>query len=269
LTRSDRWIVIHGASSGFGAAAARAFAAEGHPIFGVHMDRRGAMPQVDALRGELQGHGVPVSFVNGNAADDDQRASAIAQLREAMGSTGTVGVLMHSLAFGTLRPYFDEEGAPERSTPVTMGRRHLDMTLDVMAHSLVYWTQDLVRHGLLRAGGRVYAMTSAGSLAAWPAYGAVSAAKCALESHVRQLAIELATRDITANAIMAGVTRTPALDRIPGVEELAASALARNPHGRLTRPEDVARCLLELSRPGTSWMTGNVIRVDGGESISG
>lgn len=256
-----RWAVILGSSSGFGAAAARAFAAQGMGIFGAHMDRRGGMPAVEALIEELKRHDVPVVFHNGNAADDDHRAAGVAALKEAMGEGDTVGVLLHSLAFGTLRPFFGEGG--------TIGRRHLDMTLDVMANSLVYWSQDLVSEGLLTEGARVYAMTSSGSLAAWPSYGAVSAAKCALESHVRQLAVELAPMGITANAIMAGVTQTPALSKIPGSDAIAETALRRNPHGRLTTPEDVADCLVALMGPGTRWLTGNVLRVDGGEAISG
>ena len=138
-----------------------------------------------------------------------------------------------------------------------------------MAHSLVYWTQDLVSRELLQSGGRVFAMTSSGSIAAWPSYGAVSAAKCALESHIRQIAIELAPQGITANAVMAGVTRTAALEKIPGAAELARRAEERNPSGRLTVPEDVAECLYALAGPGTNWMTGNVLRIDGGESVSG
>jgi len=258
---SRPWVVILGASSGFGAEAARAFAAAGHPIFGAHMDRRGTLPQVQALIDELRGHGVPVVFHNGNAASDETRAQAIDALHAAMSEHGgQVGVLLHSLAFGTLRPYLGES---------TIGRRHLDMTLDVMANSLVYWTQDLIGRDLFGPTGRIFAMTSSGSIAVWPSYGAVSAAKCALESHCRQLALELAPRGITVNAIMAGVTRTPALDKIPGAEQIAERALARNPSGRLTSPADVAACLLALSAPGTAWMTGNVIRVDGGETITG
>lgn len=262
MSQPRRWALILGVSSGFGAAAARAFAREGWGIFGVHLDRRNTMPQVDALRAELEAHDVPVHFHNGNAASDDERATALDALASSLGESDTVGVLLHSLAFGTLRPLVADEGA-------VLQRRQLDMTLDVMANSLVYWSQDLVARGMLTRGGRVYAMTSSGSLAAWPAYGAVSAAKCALESYIRQLAVELAPRGITANAIMAGVTQTPALDKIPGSDELARRALERNPHGRLTRPEDVATCLVDLSRPGTAWLTGNVLRVDGGESISG
>lgn len=255
------WAVILGASSGFGAATARRLAAEGYGIFGVHLDRRGAMPMVEALVEELRGHDVPVHFVNGNAARDDTRAEMVAKLSE-VAAGSQVAVLLHSLAFGTLRPYFDDGAA-------VIGRKHVEMTLDVMAHSLVYWAQDLVTAGLLREGGRVFAMTSSGSLAAWRAYGAVSAAKCALEAHIRQLAVELAPKGITANAVMAGVTKTPALDKIPGAEEIARRALERNPSGRLTEPDDVARCIVALASANTGWLTGNVLRVDGGESVAG
>ncbi len=264
LSAGTRWVVILGASSGFGAAAARAFAAAGHPIFGVHLDRRGAMPAVEALVAELRGTGVRVHFHNGNAADDEERGRALAGFRAQLDPDDEVGVLLHSLAFGTLRPMF-----PTPDNQAVLGRKHLEMTLDVMATSLVYWSQDLVAGGQLGRGGRVYAMTSSGSLAAWPQYGAISAAKCALESYVRQLAIELAPRGITANAILAGVTRTPALEKIPGADEIARRALERNPHGRLTTPDDVAHCLVALASAGTAWMTGNVLRIDGGESVSG
>jgi NAD(P)-dependent dehydrogenase (short-subunit alcohol dehydrogenase family) len=79
--------------------------------------------------------------------------------------------------------------------------------------------------------------------------------------------MELAPRKITVNAILAGVTDTPALRKIPGADQLLAGAQARNPSGRLTEVEDVADCLVELARPGTHWLTGNVLQVDGGENI--
>ena len=66
------------------------------------------------------------------------------------------------------------------------------MTVDVMAHSLVYWVQDLLACHLLERGARIFAMTSAGGTRVLPTYGPVSAAKAALESHIRQLAMELA-----------------------------------------------------------------------------
>ena len=143
------------------------------------------------------------------------------------------------------------------------------MTLDVMANSLVYWVQGLADRNLIGAGTRIVAMTSAGGTRIWPSYGPVSAAKAALESHIRQLAYELAPKGITVNAIRAGVTDTPALRKIPGNDELLEGARHRNPSGRLTTPEDVAAAIALLSDPRSYWITGNTIGVDGGEDIVG
>ena len=260
--RTDRWALILGVSSGFGAAAARAFAREGMGILGVHLDRRAALPAIEALQEELRESGVPVRFFNSNAAAQDKRRDVVEAAAALVGG-GTVSVLLHSLAFGTLRPFVPPPGS---SAKVSV-QRNVDMTLDVMAHSLVYWVQDLVETGLMGKGGRVFAMTSGGSQRVFPSYGPVSAAKAALESHVRQLALELAPHGITVNAVMAGVTDTPALRKIPGHEGIMEQARARNPHGRLTRPEDVADCLVALAGPGTHWLTGNVLQVDGGELV--
>jgi NAD(P)-dependent dehydrogenase (short-subunit alcohol dehydrogenase family) len=257
-----KWALILGASSGFGEASARAFAASGYDVFGVHLDRRSGLEHVAEIVAEIEALGREARFFNVNAADPDKRAEVVAAMQEAAGGA-PVRVLLHSLAFGTLKPFIAES---ERDA---LTRAQMDMTLDVMAHSLVYWTQDCHRAALLCRGSKIYAMTSAGDRIIWKAYGAVSAAKCALESHIRQLAVELAPEGITANAVKAGVTDTPALRKIPGNEAIVESARQRNPAGRLTTPEDVARCLVALSAPGTEWLTGNVLQVDGGEDVAG
>jgi enoyl-[acyl-carrier-protein] reductase (NADH) len=112
-------------------------------------------------------------------------------------------------------------------------------------------------------------MTSAGSTRVIPHYGPVSAAKAILESHIRQMAVELAPAGITANAILAGVTDSPALRQIPDYEKIMEVAKLRNPHKRLTQAEDVARCIAALCHPATYWLNGNTLNVDGGESIVG
>ena len=257
-----RWVVILGASSGFGEAAARAYAEAGWDVFGVHLDRRQGLAHVEEIVAAIRAAGREAHFFNVNAADHEKRAETVAEMAR-LAAGRPVGALLHSLAFGTLKPYIADD-PKDALTPAQM-----DMTLDVMAHSLVYWTQDLVRAGLLGRGGRIFAMTSAGDHIVWKAYGAVSAAKSALESHIRQLAVELAPLGVTANAIKGGVTDTPALRKIPGNEAIVESARARNPSGRLTTPEDVARCLVALSAPGTQWLTGSVLNVDGAEDIAG
>lgn len=258
------WALILGSSSGFGEAAARAFAAAGTNIFGIHLDRKSTLAHVDEIVEAIKETGVEVEFFNVNAADSEKRSEVVQHVAERLEESGEkVRVLLHSLAFGTLKPYIDPEGK------TGLAQREMDMTLDVMAHTLVYWVQELVRANLIGDGGRIFSMTSTGDNHAWPTYGAVSAAKAALEAHTRQLALELAPLGITVNAIRAGVTDTPALRKIPGHEQMVEAARTRNPHRRLTTPEDVAQALVALARPETHWMTGNVIGVDGGEEISG
>jgi enoyl-[acyl-carrier protein] reductase III len=258
------WAVILGASSGFGEATAIALARAGMDVFGVHLDRRGTMPNVERIVAEIRGLGRKALFFNVNAADEEKRRETIAAMQQHLGGDrGRVRVLLHSLAFGTLKPFFTER--PDDS----INQKQLEMTCDVMGHSLLYWTQDLLASGLLSDNARIFAMTSAGSRAAWRGYGAVSAAKAVLESHIRQIAVELAPRRITANAIMAGVTDTPALRKIPGNEEMIEVALRKAPAHRLTTPADVASAIVSLASESTYWVTGNTIQVDGGELVSG
>ena len=260
------WGLILGASSGFGAATCRALAERGLNIFGVHMDRKATLGNVERIVDEIRGMGRETLFFNVNAADADKRQEVLDQISRALAERGepqAVTVLLHSLAFGALRPYITAD--PKDA----ISQSQIEMTLDVMAHSLVYWTQDLVRRNLMGPGGKIFAMTSSGGSHVWPTYGAVSAAKAALESHVRQLAYELAPLRITANSIRAGVTDTPALRKIPGNENLIKGAVAKNPRGRLTTPEDVAAAIAALCVQGTHWITGNVIGVDGGEDLTG
>lgn len=262
----ERWALILGASSGFGAASARAFAREGYPIVGVHLDLRGTVKAAEAVREEIVQIGVPVVFHNVNAADEAKRTAVIEDLRarfeerRRQGADPFVAVFLHSLAFGTTLSYVSR--APGEKE---VNQKQIEMTADVMAHSMVYWARDLFHAGLLGEGSRLFAMTSEGAVKVVPTYGPVSAAKAALESHCRQLALELIPYGITVNAIRAGVTDTPALRRIPGHEELIEYATARNPGGRMTRPQDVADALVALASPKLGWMTGNTIGVDGGE----
>ncbi len=260
------WALILGASSGFGAATSLALARAGLNVFGVHLDRKATLPNVERLAGEIGALGRQARFFNINAADEEKRAEVATEMERVLrgrDEMGQVRVMLHSLAFGTLK-LFVTDPIKEAVTKAQM-----DMTLDVMAHSLVYWTQELVGRGLMGRGGRIYAMTSAGGARVLPFYGPVSAAKAALESNIRQLAAELAPQGITANSIRAGVTATPAAQKIPNYEELSQQAARRNPHRRLTTTEDVAKAIVVLSHPDTHWITGNVIGVDGGEEIVG
>jgi len=267
----ERWALILGASSGMGEATSRALAAQGYRILGVHLDFRAALGHVEEVKAAIAEAGSEALFINMNAADDEKRAAAIATFSErfeqsrAAGRHPYIRVVMHSLAFGSLVPYIAQD------PKAAVDRKKMEMTQDVMANSLVYWVQDLYRAGFLEQGSKIYAMTSEGSSRVVPSYGVVSSAKAALESHVRQLAMELARLGdgITCNTIRAGVTMTPALMKIPEHDAIIAAATRRNPTGRMTTPQDVAKAIVALSGEGTDFINGETIGVDGGEFITG
>ena len=263
--KSNEWALILGASSGFGAAAAIEFAQHGMNVFGVHLDRQATMINVQNLIKEIKHTGAKAVFYNINAADSIKRNETLDDIQEQFGndSSSTVKVLLHSLAFGTLKSFI----AKKQEEAITQAQ--MEMTVDVMAHSLVYWVQGLLTRNLIKRGGRIFGMTSSGGHTAMPFYGAVSAAKASLESHIRQLTMELGPMGITSNAIMAGVTDTPALRKIPGNVKMVEAARLKNPTGRLTTPEEVAKAIVLLSSEEASWISGNVIGVDGGEDKVG
>ena len=261
--KTNQWALILGASSGFGRATALELARRGMNIVGVHFDRAATMPGVQDIIKEIRSAGVKEMFFNINASDPKKRDEALDALKKELSSPpdATVRVLVHSLAFGALKPYIG------KSIDDMLTQAQMEMTLDVMANSLVYWVQGVFARGMMKSGGRIFAMTSSGGHTVLPSYGAVSAAKAALESHIRQLAMELGPFGITANSILAGVTNTPALRKIPGAMSMLRIATAKNPQLRATTPEDVARAIALLSHEDASFISGNVIGVDGGEDI--
>lgn len=259
---NSRWCLILGVSSGMGRACARALSRDGWNIIGVYFDIAENEAQVEELRSELGHNSDQVHFFNKNADNSKAREKIVAEIKDIL-CGDKVTLFLHSLAFGALLPFIGRDREEQ-----TIQKSQMEMTLSVMAHSLVYWTQDLWNQELLGKGSKIFAMTSGGSVMYLKNYGAVSAAKCALESHVRQLATELAPHGVMVNCLRAGITNTPALRKIPEFEALLQRARENNPHGRLSTPEDIGEALCSLSKMNQSWMTGNVINVDGGEILT-
>ncbi len=254
------WALILGGSSGLGLATARKLSASGYGLIIVHRDRKTQLPEIEKHFDEIRSNGTKLISYNADAVLSDKRRELISAIRNNIPKTEKVGVLVHSIAKGHLKPMrSDNEDLLEGTD--------LQLTINAMAISLYDWTRDLYNEQLLAQDTRIIAFTSEGNTKALPYYGAVSAAKAALEAIVRNIALEYAGSGIKANCLQAGVTDTASFRRIPNSDRIKEAALRRNPHGRLTIPEDVANVVGLLCSNEAAWITGTVIKVDGGESL--
>ena len=302
------WAVILGGSSGFGLASAQQLAAQGMNICVVHRDRRGSMARIEQSFEQIRSHGTKFCSFNLDALSNEGRAVVLNDLTDRLGGE-RVRLLLHSIAFGSLKliaPKAAPGPNPVALMADKLGQTHAQLqavidqlfeqglaqlhsiatppnyndellldqeealsTIHAMGTSLLSWTQDLFQRRLFAADARVIGLTSEGNEVAWLGYAAVSAAKASLESVSRSIAKEFGVHGIRANIVQPGVTDTPALRLIPGSTHLMARAKLRNPLGRLTQVEDVARVVGLLASEQAAWINGSIIRVDGGEHISG
>ncbi|NNM54616.1 MAG: SDR family oxidoreductase [Spirochaetales bacterium] len=303
----DQWALILGGSSGFGLATAKKLAQEGMSVCILHRDRKGAMERIEQEFDTIRTLGGGFLSLNVDALSEEGMTTSLDALKTSMGS-GKVRVLLHSIAFGNLKPIVGmvkstraetavgqlaqelgleaqtvtqalerlfQAGVPQFHTliPPVYGEtliedEDMSRTVFSMGTSLLTWVQKVFTAQLFASDARVFGMTSEGNEVAWRGYAAVSAAKTAMEAVSRAIAVEFAPYGIRSNIIQAGVTETPALAAIPGNQSMKAAARLRNPFGRLTVPEDVANVISLLCTDEAAWINGALIRVDGGEHVS-
>jgi enoyl-[acyl-carrier protein] reductase III len=259
-----KYALILGSSSGFGQATALELAKRGFHIIGVHLDIGSAKKNTENQKKQLEELGVETMFFNVNAAEDSNREMIIQAIKDKFRTEDNsfIKCVLHSLAFGAIGPFLSQN--PDQQ----INRKKMEMTLNVMSNSLLYWSQDLFHAGLLCENSRIFAMTSSGSTQAMVNYGALAVAKAALEAYIRQLAIEFAQYKITFNGILAGITDTPAARKIPDFDKMLNFARRQNPHKKNTQPIDVAKVIALLANDDSYWVTGSIIYVDGGENIA-
>jgi enoyl-[acyl-carrier protein] reductase I len=257
---SKNWALILGGSNGLGLATAKKLGRHGFNIFIVHRDRRSDVEAIESGFEEIRNFGVQVKTFNADALNSNKRSELIQEISEVLPKNHKISVLIHSIAKGSLKPMYS-------GTKSTLSDQDFKITFEAMALSLYDWTKALVQAELFSKDSRIISFTSEGNIKAMPNYGAVSVAKVALEALTRNIALEFAPMGIKANCIQAGITLTKSFQMIPGQEKIREHALRRNPSGRLTTPEDVANAVYLLTTDEAKWITGTVIKVDGGESL--
>ncbi len=255
----NKYAVILGGSSGLGLATAKKLAHEGMNIIIIHRSRRSVIAAFEDAMREMEVSGATILSYNTDALNADKRQATISEIKDTVGA-GAIKVVVHSIARGNLKPLYSEDGA-------TLSNEDFKGTLDAMAVSYYDWVSAFAKAELFTPSARAIAFTSEGSSKAWPQYGAVAAAKAALEAISRGIALEFAPLGLTSNCIQAGVTDTESLRLIPGSEHMKEMAQQRNPYKRLTLPKDVGNAVYLLTRDEAAWINGAVIPVDGGEHI--
>lgn len=257
---TKQWALILGGSRGLGLATARKLAKHGYAICIVHRDRRADMEVVNASFQQIKADASDFFALNADAMNSDRRKEVLDQLGELMAKGDTIKILVHSIAKGSMKPMI-------ANPSLCLSAQDIEITFRSMALSLYEWVQEILKAKINDSDMRVISFTSEGNSKVIPGYAAVSVAKVALEALTRSIALEMAPLGVKANCIQAGVTETASFSMIPDSDKIKENALKRNPSGRITTPEDVANTVFLLSLDEAKWITGTVIKADGGESL--
>jgi NAD(P)-dependent dehydrogenase (short-subunit alcohol dehydrogenase family) len=242
--------LVTGSSRGTGSAIALKLAVD-HDVV-IHYRREPDLAQQVAARAAELGARVVVQRAELESLDDLQElAEAVAR------ELGPVDTLVANAAAGAFLPV------------AHAGRHHVTRTFDTIVTSFTDLVRLLVPH--MPDGGRIVVISGTDSTFACPDHGLIGAAKAALESLIRNLAVELGPRQITCNSVLPGPIRTESLDFAvsSGVDEMTDLLLESIPLGRFADPDEIADAVAFLCSPAARFISGASIPVDGGLMAAG
>ncbi|GAA4315293.1 SDR family oxidoreductase [Compostibacter hankyongensis] len=245
-------VIVLGGSSGIGKAIAGRFALEGWQVVVAALEEAGCTTTLETLPGE------------GHIAHqmDIRNPEDIASLRETVQRRlGDFDVLINSV------------GISRKQSAIDSDFQSWDASLQVMLYGSVGICRALVP--LMKDGGRIIHITSIHAQRVARGSSAYGMAKAALTQFTRSLAVELAPRNILANVIAPGFVDTPMSVKEDGKNELESDWFRENyisgehlPLKRAARPEEIAGAAYFLAGPDASYITGSVLTVDGGLTIT-
>jgi len=246
---SEKVAVVTGSSRGIGKAIALRLAKEGYDIVVNYARSKEAALQTAK---EIEALGRKALVVKANVGKVEKIQEMFAQVDEAF---GRVDVLINNAASGVLRPAMELEES------------HWNWTIDINSKALLFCAQEAAKRMEKVGGGKIVSISSLGAIRYLENYTAVGVSKAAVESLTRYLAVELAPKNISVNAVSGGAVDTDALKHFPNREELLADAVAKTPAGRMVKPEDIVNAVMFLLSDQAEMIRGQTIIVDGGRSL--
>lgn len=239
--------VVTGGSRGLGRAAALALAEAGADVVITYRSSEAAGRAVAAEIDALGRHGAALAL-------DTTELASFGAFADALGRelpSGTFDILVNNAGTALYRPLAD------------IGEREFDDVFDVHVKGPLFLTQRLLP--LIADGGKIINISSGLTRRTLAASGGYAAAKSAIETLTRYMALEFGDRGITANVVAPGAVPTDFGDgHLRGSDEIQAMVVGSTALGRLATAEDIGQAIAGLALASGRWITGQRIEASGG-----
>lgn len=236
-----RLALVTGASGAIGSAISHALAGAGHEVW-VHANRN--LDQAEAVAATLRAAGGAATAIAFDVTDADATEAALQRI----------------LAHGTIQILVNNAGIHDDAPLVGMSREQWRRVIDVSLHGFFHVTQPLLMPMMRTRWGRIINMASVAGVMGNRGQANYAAAKAGLIGATRSLAMEMASRGVTVNAVAPGVIESPMTELAFPAERIRQLV----PAGRAGTPEDVAGMVAYLASDAAAYVTGQVLSVNGG-----